>query len=188
MIATVILFLSLGLDALAVSIGLGVGGLPRARWLHVGLLFALFEGGLPIVGLLVGQRLGPMLGEIAGYGAALGLIVIGLLTIREAVGGDDDKDDDPAHSKPERPLVLTAFTVGLDELAVGFSLGVLGVPLGPALGYIGAQAFVLTFVGLALGTRVGARLGERAELASGVILTLLGCALLIGQFTGAEFL
>jgi len=93
-IATSIIFLSLALDTLAVSLGLGLGGLPRSRWLRVGLTFACFEGGMPAVGLLIGQRLGPALGEIATYGAAAILILIGALEIREAVTGRDSDDDD----------------------------------------------------------------------------------------------
>lgn len=189
MLATLIIFVSLGLDTLAVSLGLGLSGLPRNRWLRVGLTFALFEGLMPVVGLLVGHRLGSALGEIASYAAAGILIAIGLLTIKEA-----RSEDPPAPigglppREEQRPLLLTGLSVGLDELAVGFALGVLRVPLGPSLAYIAVQAFALTFVGLFLGQRLGTRLGERAELMSGVVLTLLGVALLISEATGSHFL
>jgi len=73
--------------------------------------------------------------------------------------------------------------VSLDELAVGFSLGVLRVPLGPALGYIALQAFALTFIRLSWGTRIARRFGEKAELLGGVVL-----ALPVNQLTGSRFL
>jgi len=82
-IATAIIFVSLGLDTLAVSLGLGLSGLPRNRWLRVGLTFALFEGLMPVVGLLIGQRLGAALGTIATYVAAGILIVIGGLVLQQ---------------------------------------------------------------------------------------------------------
>jgi putative Mn2+ efflux pump MntP len=188
MIATVILFASLGLDTLAVSLGVGISGLPRARWLRLGLTFAAFEGGMPIVGLLVGRWLGPNLGALAAYLAAGLLLAIGILAIREALGDDDLTDTVAEASMTGRSLLLTGFSIGLDELAVGFSLGVLGVSLGPALGYIAVQAFVLTIAGLFLGERVGARLGERAELASGIALSLLAVALIVNEATGVGFL
>ena len=191
MIATVIIFVSLGLDTLAVSLGLGLSGLPRNRWLRVGLTFALCEGLMPVVGLLIGQRLGTALGEFATFVAAGMLIVIGGLEIREAIMDDDDDDDDaPVNPtlpiEKKRPLLLTGLSVSLDELAVGFALGVLHVALGPALVYIALQAFALTFVGLLIGQRLGKRLGERAELAAGIVLALLGAAIVLGEITGSH--
>jgi putative Mn2+ efflux pump MntP len=186
-LAAFALFFSLGLDTVAVALGLGLAGLPRRHWLKVGLTFALFEGGMPVLGLLIGQGLSATLGEVASYLAAILLIGVGLLAIREALVDDDDR----AVTLPDlsgRRLLLAGLSVSLDELAVGFSLGVLAVPLGLALGYITVQAFALTFLGLALGGRVGRHLGERAELVSGVVLVLLGLALLIGEATGAQFL
>lgn len=190
MIATAIIFFSLGLDTLAVSLGLGLSGLPRARWARVGLTFALFEGLMPVVGLLIGQRLGTLLGAVAAYIAAAILIAIGGLEIKEAVMDDDDDDDMPIALAPtgetRRPLALVGLSVSLDELAVGFALGVLHVPIGPALAYIAVQAFALTFVGLLIGRRLGRHFGERAELAAGVVLALLGVALLISDITGTH--
>lgn len=192
MIATALIFFSLGLDTLAVALGLGLGGLPRARWLRVGLVFACCEGLMPIVGLLVGQGIGERLGGFATYAAAGILIVLGGREIREALREDDDDDNDHAPAQPaaqhQRPLLLTGLAVSLDELAVGLALGVLHVPLGPALAYIALQAFVLTFVGLALGARLGRHLGERAELVAGVVLALLGVALALSEATDKHFL
>jgi manganese efflux pump family protein len=190
MIATAIIFVSLGLDTLAASLGLGLAGLPRHRWVRVGLTFALCEGLMPVVGLLIGKRLGTSLGEAATYGAAAILVVIGGLEIREARVEDDDDDEDTAPPPDDRmrSLVLTGLSVSLDELAVGFALGVLHVPLGPALVYIAVQAFVLTFVGLVIGRRLGKALGERAELAAGVVLALLGIAIFLNEITGSHFL
>ncbi len=189
MIAAALIFLALGLDTLAVALGLGLGGLPRTRWLRVGLVFACCKGLMPIAGLLLGQGLGARLGAFATYAAAGILLVLGGLAIGEALRGDDD--DGPARAalaEQPRALLLAGLAVSLDELAVGLALGVLHVPLGPALAYIALQAFVLTFIGLALGTRLGARLGGRAELVAGVTLALLGLAVLLREATGTHFL
>lgn len=188
MIAAFILFVSIGLDTLAVSLSFGIAGLPRSRWARVGLTFALFEGLMPIVGLLIGARLSTVLGDLAGYLAAAALILVGILAIREALSGDDGDTTPQVSAADNGRLLLAALSVSLDELAVGFSLGVLAVPVGLSLGYIAAQAFVFTFAGLWLGQHAGAHIGERAELISGVILTLLGVALLVSEITGSQFL
>jgi len=177
------LFFSLGLDTLAVAVGLGLSGLARAKWLRVGLIFAFFEGGMPIVGMLVGSHLSGRVGLWAGYGAAVLLLLVGGREIKEYLSDKEDNDDE-LPSVEGGKLILTGLSVSIDELAVGFSLGVLRVPIGPALAYIAVQAFVLTLVGLTWGVRIGKRLGERAELVAGVVLVLLGLSLLLNQATG----
>ncbi|MGI8545765.1 MAG: manganese efflux pump MntP [Gemmatimonadaceae bacterium] len=188
MIATIALFLSLGLDTLAVALGLGVGGLPRDRWIRVGLTFALFEGAMPVVGLLIGQHVSGVLGEAAAYAAGTLLLALGGWEIREALTDDDVNARTEEAARHDRSILLTGLSVSLDELAVGFALGAVGVALGPALLYIALQAFALTFFGLWLGTRVGAKLGERAELTAGIVLALLGIALIASEATGLHFL
>jgi manganese efflux pump family protein len=185
-IATVILLGSLGLDTFAVALGLGLSGLPRGQWPRVGLTFACFEGLMPVAGLLIGRHVTSVVGGAAGYVAAGLLIVVGLLAIREALADRDDGAE--SQSTEGGKLLLTGLSVSLDELAVGFSLGTLHIAQGPALAYIAAQAFVVTFAGLAFGSRLGRKFEGRAEVASGVVLTLLGIALLAQYSTGSHFL
>jgi putative Mn2+ efflux pump MntP len=82
------------------------------------------------------------------------------------------------------PLLAAALSVSLDELAVGFSFGVLRLPVAPALVVIALQAFCISLFGLWLGRRVGAAVGERAELLAGVMLCLLGVALAVARLAG----
>lgn len=186
MIAVAVLLLSLGLDTFAVALGLGLSGLPRAQWRRVGLTFACCEGLMPVAGLLAGRPLSNLIGVWAGYIAAGLLIFVGVYALKEACTEQESEETVPPLEGSK--LLLTGLSVSLDELAVGFSLGVLHVALGPTLAYIALQAFGITFAGLALGARIGRRLEDRAELASGIVLTLLGIAMLINQATGSHFL
>jgi len=181
----IIILLSLALDTLAVAIGLGLAGLPRSRWLRVGVTFALFEGLAPIAGLLIGRHLIGFLGTMAVYVAGGILVLLGLMEIRETISDDDDDDRESALKSVEgRRLLLTGLSVSLDELAIGFSIGILKAPVAAAVAYIAGQAFVATFVGLFVGRRLGEKLGERAELAAGIVLLLLGIALVVEQAAG----
>jgi manganese efflux pump family protein len=183
MIATIALFVSLGLDTFAVALGLGMKGFPRRRWLNIGLTFALFEGLMPAIGLLVGRTLTGALGDAASYAAGGILVALGAWEIREAIG-DDDRSRGDTELALTRSTLLLGLSVSLDELAVGFALGVVGSSLGIALTYIALQAFAITFLGLAIGARVGKRLQERAELVAGILLIVLGVGIVIGTRMG----
>jgi putative Mn2+ efflux pump MntP len=54
----------------------------------------------------------------------------------------------------------------------------------PALGAIALQALVVSVVGQWIGYRLGAALGERAEVAAGVVLCLRGLAVGLGRLAG----
>ncbi len=84
-------------------------------------------------------------------------------------------------------IVLLALSISLDELAVGFSFGVLGFPLVPALVLIAGQALLLSLVGQAVGRRAGNRLGEAAEQLAGPALIVVGLFFLVAQAVGLPF-
>ncbi|HEV2471653.1 MAG TPA: manganese efflux pump [Chthonomonadales bacterium] len=170
MIAKYALLVTLGLDTIAVAAGLGLAGLPRNRWRTIASTFAMFEAAMPLIGLLVGSRLLPA-SRWTEAAAALLLVAVGALSIREYFH-EEERAASP-DLKGAR-LALAGLSVSLDELAVGFSLGLLRVPVAPAVIYIGAQAFLLTFLGLLIGRRAGHRFEERAELVAGLSLVALG--------------
>jgi putative Mn2+ efflux pump MntP len=169
----------MGLDTFGVALALGIAGLPPSRRTQIALLFAAFETVMPVLGALIGAPLGNAIGGAAEYIAAGVLILLGLYVLRES-GEDDDEG--------ERLLAMTrrgaygAFALGLsisiDELAIGVSAGLLGLPLLPIIVAVGIQAFVLTMVGLRLGTRLGHRWQESAERIAGFALIGLGAILL----------
>jgi putative Mn2+ efflux pump MntP len=175
------LFLSLGLDTLAVSIGLGLSGLGRRQQLRYGVSFALAEGLMPLVGFLLGSMVAQAVGDVASFAGIVVLLAVGVYAIREAM-----REEPPDYREVSSwRLVLLSLSVSLDELAVGFSLSLFGVPVPLAIAYIAAQAFVVTIVGIRLGARLGELLAERAELVSGLALTFLGLLLLAEKLRGA---
>src|SRR5438105_507943 len=82
------LVLSLGFDTLAVSIGLGLSGLGVRQRVRFGLAFAVAEGGMPLVGFLLGRVVAEAIGSIAGYAAIALLLLVGLYSLREGWEGE----------------------------------------------------------------------------------------------------
>jgi manganese efflux pump family protein len=178
-----VLVLSLGLDTLTVAVGLGMSGVGHSDRLRVGASFALFEGGMPLVGFVIGRGAGGVLGDAASLMGIVVLFGVGAWMVYEAIAGDEK-----AHVDVEdwRGLVLTSISVSLDELAIGFGMGALGLPILVTVILIAAHAFVLTLVGTAVGNRIGERLAERAELAAGLVLCGLAVVLLGEKVIGAR--
>lgn len=169
----VALFLSLGLDTLAVAVGLGISGLDRRDRIRFGLSFAAAEGIMPLVGLLLGATLARAVGDVAGWVAAVVLLCVGLYITWEGLRGEERE----FRSASLVTLLATAASVSMDELAVGFGLGLLGISIPLAVLYFVLQALLVTWIGTALGRRVGEVFAERAEVAAGVVLSLLAVVL-----------
>lgn len=166
----VLFVLPLALDTFAVSAALGVAQLPRRRRLELALLMAAFELAMPVVGLLAGHGVGHALGAAAHYVAAAALVALGLYFLVS----DDDEVRTNVHGLA---LIGLGMSISLDELAIGFSFGLLHLSLLWALVLIAVQAFVAAQLGLWLGARVGAALRARAEQVAG--LALIGLAVLV---------
>ena len=202
-ILRLILFaLPLGLDTFALSTVLGVTQMPGRTRLRLALTFCAAEGVMPAVGLLLGLPLGNALGAASVYLAGALICAVGVWMFVKERGEDDDEDDDEDKSHAGEgegdevekiaravhttgwALVGLALTVSLDELAVGFSFGVLGFPLVPALIVIATQALLVSLVGQWIGMPAGQRMGERAESLVGPALFLLGLWFILSQALG----
>ena len=57
MVALLLVAVSVGLSNFAAAIGIGTGGVDSRTRLRVGLIFGLYEAGMPVAGLLAGQQL-----------------------------------------------------------------------------------------------------------------------------------
>jgi putative Mn2+ efflux pump MntP len=139
------------------------------------LLFTAFEAGMPLIGLALGVPLGRALGETADYVAIAVLLGFGLYTLFR--GEDDDRLRQLTELRGPG-MILLGISVSLDELAIGFTLGLLRLPAALVIALIAGQAFVVTQLGLRLGHRLSERLREGAERLAGLALTVLALVLL----------
>lgn len=177
-LATLGILLPLSLDTFALASALGVSGLEARHRLRVALIFTAFEAAMPIVGVLAGSFAGRFLSSWAGYAGIAVLLIAGLLLLRS---GDEEAEERRLRllaSARGIAVVDLGLAISVDELAVGFSAGLLAIPIALAVGWIGVQAFIATQVGLRLGARVGERLRERSEKAAGVALIAVAALLL----------
>ena len=166
--------LSLGLDVFAVSVGVGMKGTDRAVKIRIGAAFALAEVSMTVIGVLIGQAAGKLLGDAAGYLGFAALVGVGGYMIYEALHGTEEGGG--FDLSRGWGLTLGALSISLDSLGIGFSILYIGVPLVFSLVCIGVASVVSTTLGLALGKRLGVVAEERAALWAGIVLVLTGLA------------
>lgn len=166
------------LDTLAVSIAIGVRGLSAHDRLRVSLALSSFEALMPLVGLLLGRAIGTLIGAAADDLAIAILAGLGLWTLLS-----DEKIEERglATLSTGRGLALIGLglSVSIDELAMGFSIGLLHLPIWLAVALIGSQAFLVAQLGMRLGARGAGMIGARAERLAGIALVGLALLLLI---------
>ena len=178
------LILSLGLDTFAVSTAIGIAPMPPGRRLRFAAACAAAEAGMPLVGFLAGRILG-RLGAVADWLSVALLLGAGLWIVREALGDEDEVAEALERAQQGGvALLLVALSVSLDELAVGLALGTLRLPVAPVVLAIGAQALLVSLLGLRLGAALGARIGSRATLVAGGVLCLLAVWVGISNVAG----
>ena len=182
MVKPILFVLPLGLDTFAVSAGLGIAGLPRQQRLKISLLMSGFEIAMPVIGLLLGRGLASTIGSAADYLAVAILVAVGGYLL---VSGEDDEQERVASLASNQGVALLALglSISIDELAIGFTIGLLHLSLPIAIALIGAQAFLFAQLGLRLGARVGDAMREGAEKLAAAALIGLGVLILIEKLT-----
>ena len=168
-----LLVLPLALDTFAISSAIGLQRPPARVRARVTILFTAFEGLMPLVGVAGGVLVGDLVHDWSRWIAAAILVGAGLLML---LNRDDDRNVARLAGSTGWVQLLLGLSISIDEIAIGFSLGLLGLPIWLVCIVTGAQALVACQVGLRLGHAVGERVRESAERAAG--LALIGLAVL----------
>jgi putative Mn2+ efflux pump MntP len=186
MLVTLVGFvLPLGLDSFAVAAAVGAAGMltRSARW-RISALFVVFEAGMPLIGLALGAPLARAVGGVADYLAAAAVVATGAWMLIDGDSGEEvDKAGRLAGAHGVALLGL-GLSISLDELAIGFGVGLARLPAVPVIVAIGVQAFVAAQLGVRLGARVGERWREAAERVAGAALIALGLCLIAERLFG----
>lgn len=156
---------------------ISLGFIKTTGKVRIALTFACAEAIMPLVGLLIGKGVGQLIGDWASFigGVALLGVAIWLIFFED----EDDEEEKLERNLVGWTLIITALSISLDELAIGFSIGLIGVPIVLTIILIALQAFAFTILGLTFGSRLKRYLGEWAEKFAGVVIGLLGLWILI---------
>jgi putative Mn2+ efflux pump MntP len=176
-LALIIAALAVGFGNFGASIGIGMAGATIATRVKVGIVFGVFEAGMPLVGLLAGKGVADAIGNISGYAGGALLIAIGGWQLFQAFRASGQAPVPPPRLGR---LLLTAFALSLDNLVVGFSLGAEHISIVQAVVVFAVVSVSLSVIGLEFGRRIGAVLESGAEYLAGIALMAVGLLVAVG--------
>jgi putative Mn2+ efflux pump MntP len=188
LLATAALALAMSADAFAAAIGKGAA-LHRPRWteaVRTGLIFGAIEALTPLIGWALGKVAAPYVTAWDHWIAFTLLAVLGARMIRAGfTADDDDGEEDKPSTHAFWVLALTGLATSIDAMAVGAGLALVGEPIATTAAAIGLSTCVMVTLGVMLGRALGRLVGKRAEVAGGVVLVGIGCAILVQHLGGA---
>ena len=173
-----IIAVGLSMDAFAVSIckGLSVSKVNLRHAVCAGLWFGGFQALMPLIGWLLGVQFQAAIERFDHWIAFLLLGILGINMIREARSGEEECCDCSFAWKAMLPM---AVATSIDALAVGVTFAFLSVPIGPAIAFIGVITFLLSAIGVRLGSVLGEKYQSAAQIFGGVVLILMGLKILL---------
>lgn len=167
----------LSMDAFAVSVCKGLS-LGRIKWKHMciaGLWFGGFQALMPAIGYFFGSFFTGAINKYAHWIAFVLLALIGGNMVKESFGEEEEVDA----SMTAKSMLLLAIATSIDALAVGVSFAFMEVNIVWAVLFIGMVTFILSAVGVKIGSIFGTKYKSKAELAGGIVLIVIGLKILL---------
>ena len=180
--ALLLLAISLSMDAFAVSLckGLSMQKASLKAGLICGGWFGLFQALMPLIGFFLGALFAGYI-ESVDHWVAFGLLaLIGANMLREAFEMKEECCGCRETDLSAKAMFPMAVATSIDALAVGISLAMTGgVNIWLAVTLIGTVTFLLSGVGVKIGSMFGARFEKKAQIFGCVMLILLGLKILL---------
>ncbi len=183
-----ILFIAIGLamDAFAVSIAtsLNLVNVSKRQIFRLSFHTGLFQFLMPVIGWYLGFSFSKYISDYDHWVAFVLLALIGGKMVHESFEGREESETEGGNALKKDPtrglsLIFIAVATSIDALAVGVSLAMLNVNIWYPSAVIGIVTMSLSIIGMKIGEKLGARFGNRMELAGGLILIAIGIKIVI---------
>jgi putative Mn2+ efflux pump MntP len=183
--------LSMDASAVATTIGLKLKTPKLSQAVVVGLYFGVFQSLMPLLGYMLGINFADYIEAYDHWIAFFLLATIGSKMLFEGISKSAPLDDDePTTGGRKRKqveenhlavgkMLPLAIATSIDAMAAGISFAFLRINILLAVFTIGVVTFVLSMVGVALGSAFGSKFKSSAEIAGGVILCVIGLKILL---------
>jgi len=174
--------IALSMDAFAVAVckGLCTEKVEIKHMAITGAWFGGFQGLMPLIGFLLGSAFAKYIEPVDHWIAFVLLGLLGANMIKEAFSKEEEACDVNSASFGFKVMFVMAIATSIDALAVGITFALLpDVNILVAIGSIGVITFILSALGVKIGSVFGAKNKKYAELSGGVVLILIGLKILL---------
>lgn len=166
---------ALSMDAFAVSItkGITLKKINLSIAIKIAFFFGLFQAVMPLIGWLFGMNFELYIRSIDHWIAIILLSFLGIKMIIETINRDDDNESNSIYLD-NKELIILSIATSIDALAVGVTFAFLNIDIIPICISIGAITFIVCFIGVIIGKKIGSVLKNSAQIIGGIILILIG--------------
>lgn len=179
-LSIIFIALAMSTDAFVAAIGKGASlQKPRLREaLRTGLIFGVIETITPLIGWAIGKAAVQFVAQWDHWIAFSLLLALGLHMIYAGLQPPEPEPEDKPRSHSFWILAITALATSIDALAVGVGLAFVEVNIIVAAVAIGLATMTMVTIGVMLGRVIGTAVGQKAEIIGGMVLILVGAAIL----------
>ena len=179
-----LLAVGVSMDAFAVSVckGLAMKKVTLKAEMTCGVWFGGFQALMPTIGFFLGTLFADAIEAVDHWVAFVLLAIIGVNMLKEAFSKEEECCccDEKNADLSVKTMFVMAVATSIDALAVGISLAMAGgVNIWLAALFIGICTCTLSACGVKIGNVFGSRYEQRAQIAGGAILILLGLKILL---------
>ncbi|RDY23548.1 manganese efflux pump MntP [Romboutsia maritimum] len=178
---------ALSMDAFAVSVtkGMTLKNLTKKTAFKIATFFGLFQGGMPLIGWILGISFEQSIKSFDHWIALILLSCLGLKMIYEFIENkknnseykidiDSNIEKNETSDISNKELTMLSIATSIDALAIGISFAFLKVNILSASISIATITFLICLVGTLAGNKMGSIFKNYAELLGGIILILIG--------------
>lgn len=194
---------ALSMDAFAVSVtkGMSLKKSSNKISIKIALFFGLFQGVMPLLGWILGISFQNYIKSIDHWIALILLSILGFKMIYEFLENpsedcsdnssinseisitSDYKENDYRDNISNKELTTLAIATSIDALAIGVSFAFLNVNIISSSIIISITTFVICFIGVSAGKKIGCLFKNYAELIGGLLLIFIGISI-FNEHTG----
>lgn len=179
--------IAMSTDAFAAAVGKGAAmrdpRFPEA--LRTGIIFGTIEGLTPVIGWAMGTAASRYITAWDHWIAFTLLAMLGAHMIHAGFRHDGGDVEEAPRRHGFWALATTGLATSIDAMAVGVGLAFLDAEIVVVSVVIGLTTLVMVTLGVMLGRTLGKLAGKRAEIGGGVLLILIGVAILYEHLGGA---